>query len=146
MCGGRSVNRSTRVTREPERLLRGKEFHRRIQEDWEQTAEGDVAREKRITKPSGRGGRIDVHVRGGDNVAVVEIKASDWDRMSDRAVRRNVRRQIRQIWSYIESQLEDSGSVSPGVIFPKRPCDPARRSLIEEIFYDDGIVVVWDEE
>ena len=29
--------------------------------------------------------------------AVVEVKCSDWNRMTERAVRRNVRRQIRQI-------------------------------------------------
>ena len=29
--------------------------------------------------------------------AVVEVKCSDWDRMADRAVKRNVRRQIKQI-------------------------------------------------
>jgi sulfite reductase alpha subunit-like flavoprotein len=54
-------------------------------------------------------------------VAVGEIKASDWDRMTPGAVRRNVLRQARQVWEYIESQLGDSQEVSPGMIFPRRP-------------------------
>ncbi|MBN1273446.1 MAG: hypothetical protein JXB26_14355 [Candidatus Aminicenantes bacterium] len=80
-------------------------------------------------------------------VAVVEIKASDWDRMKPAAVRRNAMRQARQIWSYIDAQIELEGKeVSPGVIFPKHPSDPKRLERIEEIFNDRGIQVVWHDE
>ena len=76
-------------------------------------------------------------------IAIVEIKASDWDRMTDLAVRRNVRRQIKQIWDYIESQIIVKGeyvptgeqkTVCPGIIFPKRPKDKNRLELIEKVF------------
>jgi hypothetical protein len=79
-------------------------------------------------------------------VAVIEVKASDWDAMKEAAVRRNVRRQARQIWDYIESQLKKDKQVSPGIIFPKRPEDPARLKLIEDLFEEEGIVAVWDDE
>lgn len=135
---------------EPWRLQNGKEFHKAIQEEWKQTAEGkDIKSEKPITKPSGRRGRIDIHVETVvDNlVAVVEIKASDWDAMKDKAaVRRNVNRQARQIWDYIDSQLEKGLDVSPGVIFPERPLDAERMKLIEELFDEQGIPVVWEDE
>ena len=95
------------MTIEPTQLKHGKAFHNEMQADWLKTAEGLVSKEKAITKPSGRKGRIDIFVDDdGDNlVAVAEVKNSDWGKMTDSAVRRNARRQIKQIWDYIESQL-----------------------------------------
>jgi hypothetical protein len=113
---------------EPERLRQGKAFHKKIQKDWEKTAEGDVSVEKTVLRSpdrdggKGRMGRIDVHIDAGDIVAVLEIKDSDWDRMTIKALRRNVRRQIRQVWKYIESQLHPTDPK----IKPKR-CISGRR-------------------
>lgn len=136
------------MTNEPPQLRRGKAFHKKIQADWLGTAEGQILIEKAITKPTGRKGRIDIFVDddGDKLVAVAEVKASDWDKMTDSAVRRNVRRQIKQIWSYIESQLKMKKDVSPGIIFPKRPKDQERMRLIEEMFEEEGIPVVWQNE
>ena len=49
-------------------------------------------------------------------------------------------------WDYIESQLELGKEVSPGVIFPKRPKDPDCLNLIEKLFEEEGISVVWEDE
>ena len=135
-------------TEEPTQLRRGKAFHKKMQADWLNTAERQILIEKTITKLTGRKGRIDIFVSdGGDNlVAVAEVKASDWDRMIGSAVRRNVRRQIKQIWDYIESQLKTEKEVSPGIIFPKRPKDKERMRLIEDMFEEEGIPVVWQDE
>jgi len=133
-----------------ERLRRGRAFHKKIQEDWRENAEGDVRIEEWTTKPSGKKGRMDIFVGSDETderlVAIAEIKNSDWDAMTPSAVRRNVRRQIRQIWSYITPQLESRKDVSPGVVFPKRPKDPNRLKLIEQMFEDEGIPVVWEDE
>lgn len=131
--------------REPKRLHRGKEFHKKVQKDWLNTTE--AISEKSMTKPSGRKGRMDIFVKSDETlVAVVEIKASDWDAMSQNAIRRNVRRQACQIWDYIDSQLASGKEVSPGIIFPKRPKDSNRMNLIEELFNKKGIAVVWEDE
>jgi hypothetical protein len=66
--------------------------------------------------------------------------------MTDSAVRRNARRQIKQIWDYIDSQLKAKRDVSPGIIFPKRPKHRARMKLIEDMFEEEGIPVVWHDE
>jgi hypothetical protein len=137
--------------KEPERLMRGKQFHKNIQRDWERgdnRAEGKrVTHEEEITKPSGRRGRIDIFVDADDNLrALVEIKSTDWDKMSLDAVRRNVKRQANQIWDYIESQLEQGKDVSPGIIFPERPKKKERLELIEALFDEQGIPVVWQDE
>ena len=134
--------------KEPKRLRRGKAFHKEIQADWINTAEGQVLIEKAVTKPTGRKGRIDIFARdAGDKlVALAEVKASDWDKMTDSAVRRNVKRQIKQIWDYIDSQLVKQKDVSPRVIFPERPKDKTRMTLIEDMFEEEGIPVVWQDE
>jgi hypothetical protein len=136
------------MTSEPSQLSRGKAFHKKVQDDWVNSAEGKILIEKGITKPAGRKGRIDIFAEDdGDNlVAVAEVKNSDWDKMTDPAVRRNVRRQIKQIWDYIESQLEGEKDVSPGVIFPRRPQSRERMRLIEDMFEEEGIPVVWQDE
>ena len=133
--------------KEPKRLRQGKEFHKKIQKEWLNSATGEVILEKYITKPSGRKGRMDIFVRSdGKLVAIAEIKASDWDSMSSVAVRRNVRRQVRQIWNYIKSQLKLGKEISPGILFPKRPKDINRMKLIDHLFDEEGIPVVWEDE
>ena len=135
-------------TNEPKQLRNEKAFHKILQSDWLNTAEGIIRVEEGITKPTGRKGRIDIFVdEAGDNlVAVVEIKASDWDRMTGSAGRRNVRRQIKQIWDYIESQMKEKRDVCPGIIFPQRPKDKERMGYIENLFEEEGIPVVWQDE
>lgn len=148
---------SGRKRSEPEQLKRGKAFHLKIQAEWRAEAEGEVSAERWVIKKTGRKGRVDVFVNDDDQdgcIAIVEIKASDWDRMSDKAVRRNIRRQIRQVWGYIESQIDGENyvptgehkSVSPGIVFPKRPRNVKRLKTIEGLFTEEGIAVVWHDE
>jgi len=134
--------------REPEQLKRGKAFHKETQTEWIRTAEGEIRVEKDITKPSGRRGRIDIFVNddGNNLVAVAEVKGSDWNKMTDSAVRRNVKRQVKQVLDYIESQLAEGKEVSPGIIFPNHPKDASRMALIEGLFEEEGIPVVWQDE
>ncbi|MCK5604651.1 hypothetical protein KAR91_22370 [Candidatus Pacearchaeota archaeon] len=142
---------------EPSRLRNGKRFHKLIQDEWEREAEGDIHCERHVVKPNGRRGRVDVFVVDDDlngSIAIVEVKATDWDKIAEKNVRRNVRRQIRQIWSYIESQIlkgeyvasGEGKNVCPGIIFPKRPKDEERMKLIEGWFEEEGIPVVWHDE
>ena len=137
--------------KEPERFVQGKQFHKNLQRDWENganRAQGKrMTHEEEIIKPSGRKGRIDIFVDADDNLmAIVEVKSTDWNRMTLEAVRRNVRRQANQIWDYIESQLEQGKDVSPGIIFPERPKSQERLELIEALFDERGIPVVWQDE
>jgi hypothetical protein len=66
--------------------------------------------------------------------------------MTESSLRRNVARQVRQVWDYIESQLADDREVSPAVIFPKRPRSMKRLQLIEALFEEAGIAAVWNDE
>jgi hypothetical protein len=132
---------------EPQRLRAGKEFHRQVQADWRATAQGNIEVENTTKKLGGKAGRMDVFVseEGSEVRAIVEIKHSDWDKMTPAAVRRNVKRQARKLWRYIESQ-ESLDGICPGIVFPKRPRDEQRLRLIEELFEEEGIPVVWEDE
>jgi len=135
------------LNKEPKHLRQGKEVHTRIQKKWHRNAEGFVESEKKITKPSGRKGRMDIFVTSDKKlVAIVEIKASDWDTMTLTNICQNVRRQARQVWDYIESQLKLGKDVSPGIIFHQRPKDSNRMKLIDHLFNEEGISVVWNDE
>lgn len=135
------------MVKEPKKLQRGKAYHKKVQHDWEKTAEGIIDAEKTIKKPDGRSGRIDIHVEADNKlVAVVELKNSNWDRMTIEAVKRNVKRQAKQIWSYTDSRLSDGKEISPGIVFPKKPKDDKKLELIEELFAEQLISVVWDDE
>ena len=125
-------------------------FHKKIQNEWLETAKGIILPEKTITKLSKRRGRMDIFVDDDSNenhVTIVEIKATDWDKMKEKNVQRNAMRQVKQIWSYIDVQLDLEGKeVSPGIIFPKLPSDRERLKKIEKIYNDWGIQVVWHNE
>ena len=145
------------MAKEPTQLRRGKAFHKLIQAEWEDEAQGTVRVERQVVKTGGRKGRIDVFVNDEDpngTVAIVEIKATDWDKIKTGNIRRNARRQIRQVLGYIESQIRagkfvptgEGKHVSPGIIFPRRPRDPRRLRQIETLFWEEGITVVWHDE
>lgn len=132
---------------EPKQLKRGKTYHKKAQKDWERSAEGIVSPEKQIKISNSSLGRIDIHIEASNKlVAVVELKNSNWDRMTTASVKRNVQHQIKQIWDYIDSQLKDQKDVSPGIIFPKRPKDINKLKQIEELFEKEFISVVWEDE
>jgi len=133
--------------REPPKLRRGKLYHKQIQNDWGLTAEGIVKKEKVVLKRSRRKGRIDIHVvAAADLVAVVEIKRSNWDRMTLVSVKRTAAKYARQVEEYINAECRKNRDVSPGIIFPRRPKDIKRLALIEKMFEERGIPCVWQDE
>jgi hypothetical protein len=133
--------------REPRRLSDGKCFHGELQEDFERTSDGVVTRERRVTTPDGRPGRIDIHVDVDEDLdAVVEFKRSDWDKMAPHRIGPNIRRHIRQVWKYIDAITEEGKDVSPGIVFAHVPKDAELKRRIEEAFEEECITIVWADE
>jgi hypothetical protein len=131
------------------RLIRGNKFHKRIQGEWKKEAQGEIMKEKGCLKPSGRRGRIDIYAQDNEDkklVACVEIKNTNWDKIDKKRITAYVNRQANQVWDYIESELENGKEVSPGIIFPGMPRSKSRLVLIEKLFDDRGIPVVWMNE
>lgn len=113
---------------EPNHLSAGKQFHKELQADWKQWPhDGTIHEEHSVTKPSLRKGRIDIRVEvDGSFVSVVELKNTNWDKLKHTSVRPTIRRYIRQMWDYIESQLDREVDISPDVVARKIPDDPDR--------------------
>jgi hypothetical protein len=131
------------------RLRKGRRFHKKVQDDWKRNAKGIIKAEKYCIKPSGKKGRMDIHVEVQDEaklVSCVEIKSTNWDRMTETSIERKVKKQINQVCDYIESELKKEKDVSPGIIFPKKPKSMQKLNLIETLFEEKGIPVVWMNE
>ena len=133
---------------EPEKLKRGKGFHKKIQFEWEvEVKDGIPISEKTITRSNGRKGRMDVIVEElGDYVSIIEIKNTNWEKIKNENIKKNINRQSKQIWTYIEKYINEGIDVCPGIIFPIKPKDSKLLSFIEEQFQENCISIVWDDE
>ena len=127
------------------RVKRGRRF-----EGWERSKWNGPGHEAVETEAptawKGRRGRIDLRLvdeEDGHSV-VVETKATDWDRMSAHRVRPNALRHARQLWRYIDAELE-SRQVLPALVYPTEPNTPGRKEEIEAILHERSIQVVWRE-
>lgn len=136
---------------EPEVFKRGKKFHKQIQDEWGKTnSDGKVLTEHVVKIDlKKKNYRFDILIDelGNNLKAVVEIKSTNWNNIKRSNIRRYVRKHIRQIWKYINLQEEFRNfEISAGVIYPKTPSDPAITELIESMFNEEGIQVVWHDE
>lgn len=139
---------------EPEILKRGKDFHKRVQNDWEKTAQGTINREHTIIlkklsiQRKNKTGRLDIFVDDiGDMVSVVEIKSTDWDRVKETNRKKLISSHRRQVWKYIDKYLnEDDITVCPGMIYPKSPSTPGLKEFIENEMNEHGLQVVWYDD
>ena len=141
---------------EPEILRRGKAFHKRVQEDWKETAKGgkiniehsiplSILRKK---TNRARSGRLDIFVdEMGDFISVVEIKSTDWDKVKVRNRKKLLGSHRRQVWKYIEEYLDViKVDVCPGIIYPTAPDTPGLKEMVEEYLNDYGLQVVWYDD
>jgi len=138
---------------EPECLRRGKEFHKKVQSDWDMNIkDGNLNIEHTInllSYPSRakhiKSGRLDMFVDElGEFVSVIEIKSTDWDKIKPRNIHKLLASHRRQIWTYISKYLDnDKIDVCPGIIYPAAPSSNGDRKYIEEYLNSYGIQVVW---
>lgn len=142
--------------REPEQLRRGKEFHRRVQEDWSGTIEKSLVRAEHcvrlefLPRISGhvRRGRIDVLVdKIEDFVTVVEIKSTDWDEVKPQNRRRLLGSHRRQVLRYVDQYLDGANmNVCAAIIYPEPPQGRGVREEVEEYLNEHGLQVAWYNE
>jgi len=140
---------------QPRQLQRGREFENRVKADWKRTAEGEPETEVTIPLLAGltktgrrKQGRMDIYVNDvGDFVVVVEIKATDWDRILPNNIQRNIGSHRRQVWKYIEKYTDgDRVNVCAGIIYPTTPKTPGLQKRIEEYLNSYGLQVVWYDD
>ena len=88
---------------------------------------------------------MDIHVDElGDMVTVVEIKATDWDRILPRNRQKNLASNRRQVWKYIQKYVDgERMDVCAGIIYPTAPRTAGLKERIEDYLNDYGLQVVW---
>ena len=141
-----------------ERVKRGRKF-----EEWERShwnGKLNSAREfEASTQWEGKRGREDIRLKldKDGNVVIVEIKATNWDKIKESRVRLTSLKHSHQIWRYIldhltpmkETTLPDDAApldVIPAIVYPSPPIIPGRKEQVEEILNERGIQVGWREE
>ncbi len=129
-----------------ERVRRGREFERWERSQWKGELNENAEFEAQ-TKWRGKRGRVDIRLIDSQdgNTIVVEIKATKWDAMKAHRVRPNAMRHARQLWRYVDAELENQDA-TPAIIYPKSPKVPGRKQQIEDILIEQFIQVVWRDE
>jgi hypothetical protein len=128
------------------RVGRGRKF-----EEWERSHwTGEVNSSAEYEAPTqweGKRGRVDIRLKLEEdgNIVIVEIKATDWDKLKEHRVRPTALRHARQIWRYIDAHLRP-WDVTPAIVYPPSPTIDGRREMVEEILNERGIQVVWRDE
>ncbi len=93
-------------------------------------------------------GRIDIKIDESKGyVTIIEIKATEWDRLMPHRIRPTAQRHACQIWRYISDYVDTQGrDVCPALVYEFEPKDPCIRKLVEQILSDRLIQVVWRKE
>lgn len=83
-----------------------------------------------------------------DYVVIYEIKATDWDNIKTKNIRRNLYRHGRQLHKYIDQYIKtNTCNVIFGVLYPKPPKKEGLKELVEKIAMDKyDFPVYWYSE
>jgi hypothetical protein len=128
------------------RVSRGRKF-----EQWERSHwTGKINSSAEFEAPTewkGKRGRLDIrlNLEEDGHVVIVEIKATQWDKLKEQRVRPTALRHVHQIWRYIDAHLSPL-DVTPAIVYPSPPTKPGLKEQVEEILNERGIQVVWREE
>ena len=129
-----------------ERVKRGRKFEKWERSHWNGNL-NSVAEFEAPTQWKGKRGRVDIRLKLEEdgNTVILEIKATNWDKIKKERVRSTAMRHARQIWRYIEDHL-DPMDVTPAIVYPSPPITAGLKEQIEEILDEKGIQAVWREE
>ncbi len=136
---------------EPEALRRGKAFEKIVQEDFTRnTKDGEAESEAFVSfvemkKIHRKSGRIDILISElGDFVTILEIKATDWDRIKPANIKKNLWSHQRQLFRYVDkfSEVDELGACL-GIIYPKPPKTQGLRETIEGYLESYGVPAYW---
>lgn len=127
-------------------IHRGRRFEAWERSHWKGGI-NDSAEFEAPTDFKGKKGRVDIRLEIADDgaVVIVEIKATDWDRIKPNRIRLTALRHASQIWRYIEAHLTPD-DVIPAIVYPHPPKNADRKAQVEAILEEKGIQVVWREE
>lgn len=65
-------------------------------------------------------------------VTIIEIKGTNWDKIKEKNIKRNLYMHSKQLYNYIDKYMEiNKLNVCPAVIYPKPPVKKRLREFIE---------------
>lgn len=141
---------------EPEQLIRGKIFQKIVQEDFSINSKGgNVTLEafidfKVLRKTKKKSGRADILITEdgeGEFVTILEIKATDWDKIKSKNIKKNLWSHQNQLLRYVEKYIEvDNVDVCLGIIYPYPPQKKDLRNIIESYLENYGAPAYWYNE
>jgi hypothetical protein len=128
------------------RMSKGRRFEKWEKEYWPNGVE-ELPEFEAPANWKGKRGRVDIKIDIPKNnlVVVIEVKASDWDKMKPHRVRPNALRHVNQIWRYIEAYLP-TREVAPALVYPSTPKTPGRKEEVESILDEYSIAAIWRDE
>ncbi len=141
----------------PSQLIRGKEFQRIVQNDYSQNSkDGVVGIEEYVSFKNMSGikqksGRIDIIIHqaaGDDYVMIMEIKATDWDKINPKNIKHHLCRHSKQLYNYIDKFMEvDDKTVGLAMLYPEPPKKEGLREFIEKCAMEEySFPVYWYSE
>lgn len=133
---------------EPECLLRGKQFQEIVREDFRKNNKDGLLTFEKVRKLSRKKtGRLDILVSElGDYVAVYEIKATDWDSIKPKNIKKNAWRHQNQLCKYVNTYIKENVDVCVGIIYAAPPKTPGLRETIETYLENYGAPAYWFNE
>jgi len=82
----------------------------------------------------------------GEYVAVYEVKATDWDLIKQKNIKKNAWRHQHQLCKYVDTYIRENVNVCVGIIYPAPPKDPDLRKIIENYLEQYGAPAYWFTE
>lgn len=82
---------------------------------------------------------------------IIEIKATDWNKIPTDRLMRNLRRHLRQLQAYLDMAIEEMeagrwASIAGALLYPARPASTETLTTIETIAGEQAIMVTWYED
>lgn len=147
------------LLKEKNPFKRGRLFQEMVQKDYQKNSENDgegveiektLDYDKNVKRAKGTYGRMDILINDSDNnyVMIMEIKATIWDNIKPKNIKRNLWSHGRQLHKYIDKYIEeDNYNVGLALIYPKPPVKEGLREQIEKEAMDShSFPVYWYSE
>lgn len=128
------------------RIRAGRAFEKAERREWlpSKCGDPDDARFEAPTILARKRGRIDVRLEWRGLVVLIELKATNWNRMKTHRVRPNALRHIRQLYRYVDGELErGTDGICHGIVYARAPQQIARRKFLEALFREHFVQLVW---
>ncbi len=134
---------------EPECFIRGKKIQEIVRKDFaENDKSSDLRFEEHLKLLNLKRGRLDIFISdvGEGVVAIYEIKATNWDNIKPKNIKKNAWSHQHQLLKYVDTYIKENINVCLGIIYPEPPKKPRLRDMLEKYLENYGTPAYWFTE